>query len=579
MHTRTWLKSATLGAAALAMIGCSDGDTVVSDSNDVGNLWPDDPQELGQNPFKAPTHGLHYYSGAGSMSYDVQDVAVNSAKPGADNEDLIADRSQTYTDQGDVAYQSSAITNGDGDINFNVIERYASIDLLLPSGWSNLARGDDNAVYSDAIIPSEWKMALPNTKAVGTSWIIQWPNKESAKTVYAYKDIGSIAHSPKLKTIQDGSDPSDYNAVDSAGGVVSDISNAVVEYTTSTGYDVMTVSYRPIVHYKVVADNVTSPDEAFTGCLQIQAYADYRLDADLMDGYTAIGLDSFSMGATYYWKQDLGVVYATMTMTSPTFGFGFQSSPNEENDTTLSSYNANYDNGYFNTSSASVFHSSVGSETAFGNTSYETYYELGFRMAYTDSSTGTAANNRLSLSAAITEALDDLNLADDDLINDSQDEGYKKGQRAAFDAAFTAGYNAGASDYSNDYTENTDAADAYDAANADNSGADYTTYEYNDTPEAFRPDGKKYVQNFGGYDILDGATLTGVAYSNRYDGLGRSVNTYDSSRTTYGTMLRAKDAYNQDYTAYTSLPVVGRTDTDTMVWTLQGDAGDLAGNN
>lgn len=557
------LISVSLLGVALSLTGClKDGDSITqnSDNDSTNSLFDNGSGQMDSNPWNVPYFGLVYHNETNSSLYDVQDAAVNSARPGAVNRDLLADRTIFSSANGDSYFQPAAITNGSGDANFRVITRSVTNFLNgAGSGDVNLARGIDNAIYQQNG-SGDWVLSLPKSVDVGTAWTspLDFRNTNVGQ-VYLTKNLGTVSYRPKIRSkvgsllTSESPDLFENNvAVDLTGIETAVVKDIAIDYSTGTGYKISAVNVRRNGRFVVTQTDAATPGDTYTGCIKVSLVLDYRAVLTANQSFdTIIGLDQFSGNYTLYWKPGTGWVYWTGTENLPAWSFDSINPPlNLQGPNTLSGYNFSYDLSYFDGAA---------------NT-YRTAWRQGFVDAYRDLSTATPSSNRKTLTVGIEDYRIANNTTDRELVSDSLDDGAAQGLRDASDPGYTAGYNLGTSYYGVDFTAVASGADTL-AAGATNRSA--SVLQYNKVPATFRPDGEKYVTNVARYEYQNGLTPTGGTYSNAYDGKGNIVIACDPSVTTDPNKIRsAKDIYNQDVgSVYISLPVVGRIVTSTVTGT------------
>lgn len=558
--------SAALIGIVLVSTGCSDKDTtnttVVADNNAIGSVFGDGTSaQLQDNPWQNPTVGLTYHEETATDAWAIQAVALASARPGADQEDFIADRSQSNSSTGSILFQSRVITNGDGDSNFPVVERIAS-NFRFYDDITLLAHGKDNVIYQqDGDTTNEgkktWKTELPASAAKGTAWNVDLGQIHNG--AYVYRSVGAVNYRPVIQTktvapdsATNGHITKDANlevyvvAVDASGVTTADPKKVAVALTSGTGYEVTAVNVSKVGRFVVTNEDTTSPG-GIKNVVEVSLTYDFRIDAKDVKYDSVIGLEKYSASYKLYWKKKSGWVEWTGTETSPSFGLNGITSPlNTESYSSLSLYNANYDTGLYGTDGSS----------------YRSAWQEGYQYAYTDASTSVSASDRLSLADALNEYLDDNNLSDGDLLDDSNDNGLLKGKRLAAEAGFRAGYALGETYYDADYTAVTSASDTLKTGQSNRSWH-YWYFESNMVPAMYRRGGNLKVENLEDYDIDSVVDdISANLFTNGVDGLGVVVTPYVG--TTLDTLTVKKNEFNQEKQVYISLPVVGQINTSTI---------------
>jgi hypothetical protein len=571
MRTHTKLLSATLGAAVLAMVGCSDGDTTLKDANSTNSIFGDDAVAVDKTAWEMPREGLFFYDMAGSMTTDWQTTVATATdagakttvvgRPGAEKHDFTVDATSSGYSETDVGYIPYAFSNSNegNDQNFGVTKRYeieygaANADASHED-VAYFAKDEDGATYMTSGDGGEWSRVLPKSTSKNTSWLTEHDDAQSVLGIssditmgYAYKtETGTFYHSPYVKVDNNG-DPQNTSGADATK-----LSDYAIGYeTASTVYKVKSIKSSDVraLGYNTITDTnveVTVTDDAGTvqtykGCIEITTtYAFRPLDEDYAeDGYTVAGLDQATGSKIWYWKKGYGTVKMTATQTYAHIGY---TTPNNDRNSTdgtgfdnegsLTAYNDAYDAAKY------VQYSDV-VNTFPSSKAFDQGYKAGYGDGYLD------VEYRVDMKI---QRLGMMDYANEN--SDSRDSGATTAKREAFLAGYNAGYTKGSGRYDADYTAAAAPAGAVAPTYTNSIMAITTVYAadtlvgtnrvsqdniQSDEALATVPDAYQ-ARNFWG-NYLDGnsgwlrISASEDSYPAGYNGLGLPVTLYDNSVT------------------------------------------------
>lgn len=551
---------------ALGLSGCGKlGDTTNGDTtNNITNVNPPVTQFDGTSgnvhtsAWQVPRFGLNYHNESTAMAWTLDANVVSAARPGGVNAGLLRSGTRTDVSLGSIAYNPVVTSNG-SNIDFAVVQEQTS--MFLGSGTTSqrmLALSSDHTIYSRALYYPQWNTYFPASVQVGTAWQSDLISNGVVGRVFAYHSVGSVDYRPRIRTVAGtvpvGIDPQAVSVrvpVTAGNVVTNDLNAAAIDYLTGPGYAGSWIDLQRVGNLRVTAVNQNTPDTLFSGCVQVSLTYDFRLANEAAPGSTLLGLSDYTANYTLYWKPNIGWVYWTGVETSPQWGLTQISAPTDSSPTRtfdLRSYNTNYD--------------------AALTQIYQTAWSGGYAAAYRDASSGAPTNyynpERIPLDNALSFYEANYGVSNQQLQLDST--GSLAGRRLPLDFGFTAGYTLGLSYYQQDFTENADAQDSQNnyLINRHSFGIDV-----NSVPMQFRRDGIWWLADFNINDLLANPTATGYVYANGVNGLGETIDAYDSTVTSGANQIKLqKDGAGLGMRGiYISLPIRGTVTTKTITGT------------
>ena len=545
--------------AVVLLTACSDSTTTESttyttDPSGANSLFDGRSGNVADSAWRIPESGFSDHSEDRATTWTLDAAVLTSAQPGAVEKGQLANGSQQQRWFGTAAYDRSAISNGSTTSSFSVVTESLSNFLGgIADGNRSLARGVDTAIYDQAVYQT-WRPYLPPSSAMGTTWQSSMAQTRIVGKVFSYKSLGTVSYLPRIRTI-DASLPVDgdpnlqrrFSAVDANGAATSDANLAAIEYQTGIGYQGEWVDVIRRGRFKVVAQNATSPDGKYSGCMQVRLDFSYSPAAGTTIGDSLLGLDAFQGQFLLFWKPGVGWVYWNGGETIPQWGYTNIAT----GDTTtfnLGDYNANYD--------SSVFGSSFATLSPLNSVPYQSAWSAGYNQGYRDVDSNYPYGQRPTLAVALADFYAANSIRDADLLNDN---GRVKGMRLFAETAFTAGYSLGIAYYDQDYTAIPSNFDTQNGATI----RPYLSLDQNSVPEQFRYDGFKYINGLGKANLWLMTTPTGRTYSNGYNGLGFVTDAFNPQKTIgLDSVEYAKDSAGRPLRSiYVSLPVLGSKTT------------------
>ena len=553
-----------LSVATLSTTGCTkSGDTVNGDTtNNITNTVPSTSAQfdttsgnLNSNAWQIPRFGLSYHNESTATTWTLDANVGSAARPGGIDAGILRSGARTDVSMGTISYTPILTYNGPFN-DFAAVQEQITAFLGSPTSQRYLALSTDHTVYNRGLYNSNWSLYFPTSVQVGTTWQSDLISNASTGRVFAYHSVGNVAYRPRIRsaagTTPVGSDPQIVTIrvpVTTGNVATNDLSTAAIDYLTGPGYAGTWIDLQRVGNLRVTALNQTTPDALFSDCIQVSLTYDFRLAGEATPGSTLLGLNDYAANYTLYWKPGIGWVYWTGVEATPQWGLSQLNAPTDSNPTRtfdLRSYNINYDAGQ--------------------SQIYQSAWGAGYNAAYRDASNDPTYYyypiNRSPLGPALSNYQASNGVSDQQLLLDSS--GASAGRRAPSDLAFTAGYNLGVINYAQDFTE---IANAQDTSNNLYHGS--LNLDANSVPSQFRRDGIWWLNDFGINDILASPTPTGYSYANGFDGLGETVDAYDSTVTSDTNHIKLKkDAAGLDMRGvYISLPIRGTITTKTIIGT------------